>query len=235
MTTVILAIPFLAVIVACVIVAKTRPWIRIVALFLAISLFGYIGYGLGIGIERGRFMSSHLHWFTKYSAHLNTLAEHGKDDELEATIKEFDARFQADPWSTTNIQAIMYQILQNRVPTQPAGLSRRMKDIIIPEVAFTNAGLQDVVKFLVDASVRYDFSENPPTRKGVNIVLDAAQTEACKISFCARDISLYEAIRSVSDIANLEWSIKQGLVVMEARRCQAKPQQSPTNFAPSAE
>jgi hypothetical protein len=128
MTIVILAIPFLAVLVACVIVAKTRPWIRIVALIMTISLFGYIGYGLGIGIERGRFMSSHLHWFREYSAHINTLAEQGKDDALKATIKEFDARFQADPWSTTNIQAIMYQILRlgpafqttNEVPTHSA-------------------------------------------------------------------------------------------------------------------
>lgn len=53
-------------------------------------------------------------------------------------------------------------------------LERKLKDIIIPSLEFSNARLVDVVEFLVQKSQELDALEPNPTKKGVNIVIDSS-------------------------------------------------------------
>lgn len=114
----------------------------------------------------------------------------------------------------------------------------KMASIIIPEVDFRQANIHDVIQFLQDNSVEFDPS--PEGKKGVNIILnlgtmESAPAEAAAggdawgaapaegagaapggtelITFRAREISLLEALRIVTDVANLKFRV-DGNVVM---------------------
>ncbi len=83
-----------------------------------------------------------------------------------------------------------------------------MKRIIIPELNFKNADLQDVVKFLRDASTEYDGK-----KRGVNFVLDLKDATPPAITFTARHISLLDALNLCTQVAGLKHRI-EGNVVM---------------------
>ena len=109
---IVVLVPPLILIGAAIVIAKARPWIRIVTLLAVTAGAAYLAFGLAEGITKATFVSSHLHWFRKYSGYLNHLAEKGEAKELQDTVRFFDQRFQADPSSATNIQDIMYQVLR---------------------------------------------------------------------------------------------------------------------------
>lgn len=113
----------------------------------------------------------------------------------------------------------------------------KMEGIIIPEVDFRQANVNDVVQFLQEASVEYDRSSDG--KKGVNFILKLNAGEAAPVSepaanawggggaepevggtstgqditFRAREISLLEALKIVTDVAGLKYRV-QGNVVM---------------------
>lgn len=117
----------------------------------------------------------------------------------------------------------------------------KMESIIIPEVDFRQANIQDVIAFLQDASVEFDKKAKEGEARGVNIILNLqskTQTEAPQetaadpfadafaqpdaaqpgsdvplITFTARQISLYESLKIVTEVANLKHRI-EGSVVM---------------------
>ncbi len=49
----------------------------------------------------------------------------------------------------------------------------KLKNIIIPSIEFSDTPLKDALQFLQERSVELDVNESDPTRKGLNIVLDA--------------------------------------------------------------
>ncbi|MEQ1841150.1 MAG: hypothetical protein ABL994_12130, partial [Verrucomicrobiales bacterium] len=53
-------------------------------------------------------------------------------------------------------------------------LERKLKEIIIPQVALENARLIEVVEFLTQKAQELDASEGDPQRRGVNIVIDSS-------------------------------------------------------------
>ena len=102
-------------------------------------------------------------------------------------------------------------------------LLRQMQQIIIPEIDFRQANIHDVVKYLQEVSVAHD-----PEGTGVNIIVNLASKERPQasrggdpfapgerekqpdagvplITFSARRISLLEAVRIVSRVANLQY------------------------------
>ncbi len=113
---------------------------------------------------------------------------------------------------------------------------RKMELILIPEIDFRQANIHDVVQFLQDASIEFDQS---PGARGVNFILKlssgdmpmarpaapadpwgmavdlapAAPAGTELITFRAREISLLEALRIVTDVANLKFRV-DGNVVM---------------------
>ncbi len=116
----------------------------------------------------------------------------------------------------------------------------KMEEIKIPEIDFRQANIHDVVDFLQMASVDFDPADIPDEEKGVNIILSLGQgnksTAAAAqpddpfasmldegdaadggqvplITFTARYISLLEALKIVTQVANLKYRI-EGSVVM---------------------
>jgi len=118
----------------------------------------------------------------------------------------------------------------------------KMESIKIPEIDFRQANIHDVIEFLQRASADYDSDELPDDERGVNIILKL-QTDASVsakplaapldpfadmvaagggasgnggvplITFTARYISLMEALKIVTQVANLKYRI-EGSVVM---------------------
>jgi hypothetical protein len=104
------AIPIVLLVVASWIVAAARPWIRVTAVVVAMSLTSYLSFSLGAAIERGRFVSSHLHWFIKYSAYLHQLADQHDATKLMQVVTQFDERFQQNPQDTRKLEDTMYEM-----------------------------------------------------------------------------------------------------------------------------
>ena len=115
---------------------------------------------------------------------------------------------------------------------------KKMESIIVPEIEFRQANIHDVISFLQDASSEFDDVDVDDTRRGVNIILNirSAEGEAAApavedpfatpstdlapaatgvplITFSARHISLLEALKIVTRVANLKYRI-EGTVVM---------------------
>ena len=135
-------------------------------------------------------------------------------------------------------------------PTGPSSIStndvrklqEKMNKIVIPEVDFRQANINDVVQELQNLSVEHDPETDANAPKGINLVLNLGQNAAAApaaeapaaevalgaepaapaagdaggiplITFNARFISLLEALKIITNVANLEYRI-QGRVVM---------------------
>ena len=114
----------------------------------------------------------------------------------------------------------------------------KMAAIVIPEINFRAANINDVVAFFEQASRDYDDQQIPPERRGVNIILklnQAAQaTEAAipsddpwgqaesavstggvqPVTFSARFMSLYEALKVITEISGLKFRIRGNIVMI---------------------
>ena len=119
----------------------------------------------------------------------------------------------------------------------------KMSKIIIPEIEFRQANINDVVEFLNKASVEGDKLETDPTKRGVNIILHltpagggaAAPAKAggedalfgapapggtgggasvSDITFTARYISLLSALKIITKVAGLKWQIDGNIVMI---------------------
>jgi hypothetical protein len=112
MDALIYLLPVALLALACWAVAKGPTWLRLFAVVGAVGFCTYFGLLMGKGLQKGRFLSGHIHWLREYSAHLRRLADAGRCDTLSNTIVRFDTRFQADPQDETALQDVMYQILE---------------------------------------------------------------------------------------------------------------------------
>ena len=121
-------------------------------------------------------------------------------------------------------------------------INRKMSAIIIPEVDFRSANIHDVISFLQESSVEFDQTAKEGEKRGINIILNLgssssaaaasapATTElfpaagetaappvdaanAALITFKARDISLYDALKIVTEVSQTKFRV-EGNVVM---------------------
>jgi hypothetical protein len=119
----------------------------------------------------------------------------------------------------------------------------KMKAIKIPELDFRQANIEDVLKFLADQSRDFDTISKNDERKGVDIVLKlktataaatpvaddpfavavatgktaAAGSEPPAITFTVRQISLFDALGLVTELADLKFRVR-GRIVMVVRK-----------------
>ena len=117
----------------------------------------------------------------------------------------------------------------------------KMKAIMIPEIEFRQANINDVIDFLQQASRMYD-KEKDPNKKGVNIILNIGDNSASStddladsddifgetvsegdslsgggvpsITFSARHISLLEALKIVTKVSNLKYRVEDSVVMI---------------------
>ena len=98
--------------------------------------------------------------------------------------------------------------------------AKSLERVKVPEVDFREANIRDVVRFIKDKSSQSDDGEKGEQNKGVNLILrpdvakDGEDTgNTPRITFQARNISLLETLKIVTELANLKYRI-QGNVVM---------------------
>jgi len=162
--------------------------------------------------------------------------------ELETTRQDMMSRVR-ETWNPRDYGAGQNPQPTDQPPPSPVDgqspqerVLAKMASIIIPEVDFRQANIHDVIQFLQDNSVEFDPS--PDSKKGVNIILNLGTMETAPaeavgdtwgaagadgaavapggtelITFRAREISLLEALRIVTDVANLKFRV-DGNVVM---------------------
>lgn len=109
-----------------------------------------------------------------------------------------------------------------REPGQPGRekLQVRMSGTRIPEIAFREASITDVVEFLRNASQQYDPDAEPGQGRGINFVLNlrrsaepgAGEVVVPPITFKANDVSLLEALTVVTQVAGLKFRIEGNVV-----------------------
>lgn len=127
-------------------------------------------------------------------------------------------------------------------PDDTAAILKKMRDITIPEISFHNANIHDVIKFLQDQSRELDREDVPLEKRGVNLILNlmagkstadlgappadpndpfavdpvavGGDSGTVPITFSARYISLFDALKIVMEYANLKYRIEGNIVMI---------------------
>jgi len=100
-----------------------------------------------------------------------------------------------------------------------APLVAKCRSLVIPQIAFREASLKDVVAFLVEQSHQLD-----PAKEGVNIVLDLQGAEPQLLTLALRNVPLGDALRYVTMLTGLELKYEPlAVVISTARKEQPKP------------
>lgn len=103
------------------------------------------------------------------------------------------------------------------VRTQKQQILDDLREIVIPEIEFKQTSLRDAVAFLQQAAAKADTK-----KRTLNLVLGltAEQEQALKatpITFTARNISVFEALRLITDIQAVKYSVRGNVVTLLPR------------------
>ena len=92
-------------------------------------------------------------------------------------------------------------------------MSARLQSIMIPSLDFRDANIKDVVLFLTETCRRQD-----PTKQGVNILLlgmdGSMAADQNNITISIRDMSLYEALQYIVEMASLKFDVQAKAVAV---------------------
>lgn len=157
-------------------------------------------------------------------------------------VTDVDSGMVYGPFSFTNSAVLNIRtnrFVLTRLTTNADKLTERLKTIVIPSIEFRDARLQDVINFLVEASIAKD-----PEGTGANIVLSRTiQTESPEsktnhgmvesgqitgsetmptliqrendtITLNLRRISLYDAISIITELAGMQFVVDDRNVVI---------------------
>ncbi len=95
------------------------------------------------------------------------------------------------------------------------GINEKMQAIVIPEIVFRQASIQDVVAFLVKAGIESDTTTSDPKLKGVNIILNLKGAgRVPEITFTAREITLFNALKVITQVSGLKYYVDGNAVMI---------------------
>ncbi len=110
----------------------------------------------------------------------------------------------------------------------------KMEKIIIPEINFKNASINDVIDYFVEASREFDDANIPPEQRGVNLILKVAPSSndmlvdendpfaavpssssgIPPITFSARFMSLKDGLQYACELSQLKYRIRGNTVMI---------------------
>ncbi len=94
-------------------------------------------------------------------------------------------------------------------------LTRKMQEIIFPQVQFAGASIEEAVEFLRVKSRDLDVNETDPSKKGVNIILKAGDNPvSASISLDLKDVPMVEALRYVTELAGMKYKVEPFAVLI---------------------
>ena len=108
-----------------------------------------------------------------------------------------------------------YVLKKSSTMASATALEKKLQSILLPSVELSGAKIGDVVQFLQMRSVELD-----PAKKGVHMVLKLNGKPADQIpliSFAAKQISLLEAIRTVTQMTGLSYRLDENIVFIEPK------------------
>jgi len=100
-------------------------------------------------------------------------------------------------------------------------LQAKLERLVIPELAFDQADIAEVVKFLDQVCMKLD-KESSAGNKGVNFILrlknpNEAQTKMPKVTLMLKNISVIDAVKYITEVAGLQYKIEENAVVIEEK------------------
>jgi len=105
------------------------------------------------------------------------------------------------------------QSAKSGAPAQQSPLHSKLQSIILPQVQFSGATLEEAVEFFRVKSRALDASEPEVSKRGVNFILqDGSATEA-NISMDLKDVPLINVVKYTADLAGMEYRIEENVVV----------------------
>lgn len=94
-------------------------------------------------------------------------------------------------------------------------LTRKMQEIVFPQVQFAGASIEEAVEFLRVKSRDLDVNETDPAKKGVNIILKAGDAPVtASISLDLKDVPMVEALRYVTELAGMKYKVEPFAVLI---------------------
>lgn len=94
-------------------------------------------------------------------------------------------------------------------------LTRKMQEIVFPQVQFSGASIEEAVEFLRVKSRDLDVNETDPSKKGVNIILKAGDAPVtASISLDLKDVPMVEALRYVTELAGMKYKVEPFAVLI---------------------
>ncbi|WP_243838887.1 Amuc_1098 family type IV pilus outer membrane protein [Prosthecobacter fusiformis] len=94
-------------------------------------------------------------------------------------------------------------------------LTRKMQEIVFPQVQFAGASIEEAVEFLRVKSRDLDVAETDPSKKGVNIILKAGDAPiTASISLDLKDVPMVEALRYVTELAGMKYKVEPFAVLI---------------------
>jgi len=168
-----------------------------------------------------------------------------KSVEREATIRKMEAEVR-DTWNPKYKVIKGRETGPIDAPKiGPSPLEEKMKKIVIDEIEFRAANMHDVVDFLNKRSRECDKTTEDESKKGINIILNlgpgtaAAPAKAAgaddvfaadtgkaggggasgvpEVTFSARYITLFNALKIITDVSGLRWRIDGDVVMIVPR------------------
>ncbi len=108
-------------------------------------------------------------------------------------------------------------------PKEP-GLTKKLQSIVLPQVQFSGATLEEAIEFFRVKSRALDTSEPEVSKRGVNIVLK--DNFGGTISLDLKNVPLMEALKYTTSLAGLDYQIEGNAVILHkpSNSAAAKPE-----------
>ncbi len=151
--------------------------------------------------------------YIRRTAHKISASElHKQDSSRAQAFAEVDGAWNPEPKSYVAGTDLAPVKAVDPQAAQIAAMTERLKGIVIPSLDFRDANIKDVVLFLTETCRRQD-----PTGKGVNILLlgmDDGMGGQNNITISIVNMSLYDALQYIVEMASLKFEVKPGVVAV---------------------
>ncbi len=155
-------------------------------------------------------------YLRKVAARISALEEQKKESVRASSVADVKKAWTPDFGDSLAAVELREKAEPVTVPAGVQKMTAHLKGIEIPSLDFRDANIKDVVLFLTETCRRMD-----STGKGVNIILlglsssDAMGVEeGNNITISIRDMSLYDALQVIVEMASLKFEIESNMVLI---------------------
>lgn len=113
-------------------------------------------------------------------------------------------------------------------------ITNKLNTIILPQVAFNDATIEEAIEFLrVKARENDNTATTDPKMKGVTILLRKSDKQAARMTLSLTQVPLAEALRYVTELAQYQYRVTPYAVLVEEKGAAAGARRFSTNAPPA--